>query len=105
MLVIMDQTPAPTPAEPKPAQPVMDIVPPRPAELVKTPPKEETPPSSVPQQPEAKAQKPAALKTPKPPKQPRSGVGLAILATVLIILGLGALCTYAYLRTIGINPF
>lgn len=33
------------------------------------------------------------------------GVGLAVAATVIIVLGLGALFTYAYLRTNGIVTF
>jgi hypothetical protein len=40
-------------------------------------------------------------KPPKPPRQP--GVGFAIFATIVIILGLGALATYAYLRTNNIT--
>jgi hypothetical protein len=35
----------------------------------------------------------------KPPKQPGNGVGLAITATVVIVFGLAALATYAYLKT------
>jgi hypothetical protein len=35
----------------------------------------------------------------KAPKPPKNGVGLAIVATVLIVLGLAALATYAYLQT------
>lgn len=46
------------------------------------------------------------IKAPKSPKPPRqSGVGLAIFATIVIILGLGALATYAYLRGNNIAPF
>jgi len=47
-------------------------------------------------------------KASKPPKQPKSrgsGVSLAVFATIVIVLGLGALFVYAYLRTQGINPF
>ncbi len=33
------------------------------------------------------------------PKQPASGVGMAIFATVVIVLGLAALAAYAYLKT------
>lgn len=45
-------------------------------------------------------------KPPKPPKPPRQpGVGLAITATVLIVLGLGLLATYAYLRSNHITLF
>ncbi|MDB5164636.1 MAG: hypothetical protein JWL89_262 [Candidatus Saccharibacteria bacterium] len=33
------------------------------------------------------------------PKQPGTGIGLAIFATVIIVLGLAALATYAYIKT------
>jgi hypothetical protein len=46
------------------------------------------PPAATP-----KATKPATAKA------PRAGVGLAISATVVIVLGLAALATYAYLQT------
>ena len=51
---------------------------------------------------EPKKSKPAKPpRAPKPPRQP--GVGLAIFATTIIILGLAALATYAYLRTNNIS--
>lgn len=37
---------------------------------------------------------------PSTPKQPGTGVGLAIFATIVIVLGLAALATYAYLKTV-----
>ncbi len=53
-----------------------------------------------------KGKEPKAPKPPKPPKQPHApGVGLAIFATVVIILGLAALATYAYLQTNNASPF
>jgi hypothetical protein len=36
---------------------------------------------------------------PKLPKEPKSGVGFAIFATVVIVFGLAALATYAYLQS------
>lgn len=50
-----------------------------------------------------KAEKPMVTKPPKPPRQP--GIGLAIFATMVIVLGLSALATYAYLRTNNIAVF
>ena len=38
-------------------------------------------------------------KAPKPAKKPRNGVGMAIFATIIIVLGLAAMATYAYLKT------
>lgn len=34
------------------------------------------------------------------PKQQGTGIGLAIFATIVIVLGLAALATYAYLQTV-----
>jgi uncharacterized protein HemX len=50
-----------------------------------------------------KKKQPAAPKPPKPPRQP--GVGLAIVATMVIVLGLAALATYAYLQTNNVALF
>lgn len=55
------------------------------------------------EEPKKKHGKPEVAKPPKPPRQP--GVGLAIVATVVIVLGLAALATYAYLQTNGKAPF
>lgn len=98
--------PAARPATP----PVMDVVPPRPlpAEPLRMPPQDN---SSVPvaapkevdkkqAKKDAKAEKASIV---KPPKGPKSGVGLAVLATIIIVLGLGAMIVYAYLRTNGIS--
>lgn len=76
-----------TPAPPKDATELADD----PAQKLEEPKKEK-------QQKEAKPAKP-----PKTPRQP--GVGLAIFATVVIVLGLAALATYAYLRTNNVAPF
>ncbi len=35
----------------------------------------------------------------KQPKQPHSGVGAAIFATVVIVLALAAMATYAFIKT------
>ncbi|MGH7142201.1 MAG: hypothetical protein ACREF5_01860 [Candidatus Saccharimonadales bacterium] len=74
----------------KPITPVMDVVAPQPLEATKAPVKDEA------QQTPKNTKKPSVA---KPPKQPGSGVGLAISATVIIVLGLAALMVYAYLKT------
>lgn len=100
MLMIMDPATQPQPS-PQPApQPVMDIkAPPRIAgnEPVKAPP--ETSDASLESVDLKKqdAQKPA--KPPKPPRPHGSGIGLAVVATIIIVLGLGALFVYAFLQT------
>ena len=84
-----------------------DIQPPQPAAA---PPQDVQPPTEAPvaepPQLEEKAQPEAAPKkeqakpaAPIKPKQPGNGVGAAIAATVIIVLGLAALATYAYLKT------
>lgn len=51
---------------------------------------------------DTKAAKPtadnAAAQKPSSPKQPGNGVGMAIFATVVIVIVLAALATYAYLK-------
>ena len=101
------QQPAPTALKPA-SPPVMDVVPPQPlpAEPLKMPP-QETGPLPL-EKPEDDSKKPAKEKAAKPavtkpPKAPSSGVGLAIFATVIVVLGLGAMMVYAYLRTNGIS--
>lgn len=84
--------PAPTIEAPQP--PVMDVQPPAPAPAPDVPAdKQRSKESPEPAKPAPKAVKPKA------PKQPGSGVGFAIAATVVIVLGLAALATYAYLQT------
>jgi hypothetical protein len=81
----------------------------KPAEVtdVATPPPEDsTEKSDNPAATLEETQKKKLPKPPKPPKQPRQpGVSMAIFATMVIILGLGALATYAYLRTNNIALF
>jgi hypothetical protein len=79
----------------------MDIKPPAQAsaaEPVKTPPPEA---GDIPATTESK---PTDQKPSKPAKQPRpygSGTALAIVATVIIVLGLGTLFVLAYLQSQG----
>ncbi|HTB48548.1 MAG TPA: hypothetical protein VK712_00515 [Verrucomicrobiae bacterium] len=81
-------------AAPKPG-PVMDVV-------VPPPDKSNSPDTAKADTkspaPESKSIKQAPAK-PTTPKQPSSGTGLAIFATVIIVLGLAALATYAYIKT------
>jgi hypothetical protein len=74
-------------------QPAMDIMPPKVAE--------------APQQSSESSVKPthAAVKThvTHQAKQPTQGLGLVVFATIIIVLGLGVLIVYAYLRTKGIS--
>lgn len=106
MLMIMDPATPQTQPVPQPASPpVMDIKPPRVAANgpVKAPPPEagEGTPESV----ELKKPAAKAAKLPKPPRARSSGVALAVTATIVIVLGLGALFVYAYLRSQGISTF
>lgn len=88
MLLTMEPVPAPPQESPTggtpPSGPVMDVVPPPLAE----------PKAKAPAKPE-----PAAPVKPAPPKQPGSSVTVAIIATVIIVLGLALLAVYAYLKT------
>jgi uncharacterized protein HemX len=79
----------------------MDVVPPRPkaestagtlSEPMAVAPPEEADPKAQP------TDQKAAPKPPKPPKQPGNGVTVAIVATVIIVLGLALLAVYAYLK-------
>lgn len=98
------QPAAPAPLNPEPAENLPDEMP----DLAQAPPEEDaanTDESA--KKPEEKkqdnAEQPQVNKPPKPPRQP--GVGVAIFATIVIILGLAALATYAYLRTNNIAIF
>lgn len=85
-------------AQPTGPPPVMDVRPPE----TSAPATAEQPVKPVEQkQPEKPIdEKPADLPKPVIPKKPRQpGVGLAIVATIVIVLGLAALATYAYLKT------
>jgi uncharacterized protein HemX len=79
-----------------------DIQPPQPATA---PPQPTEAPVAAPPELDEKPQPVAPKKeqpkptTPPKPKQPGTGVGAAIVATVIIVLGLAALATYAYLKT------
>lgn len=92
---------AASPAPPtSPSRTVMDVVTPKPAPpadgdsppIASLPSAEKTTPHPSKKQP----------KPPKPAKVPRvagNGVGLAIFATVVIVLGLAAMAVYAYIKT------
>lgn len=59
------------------------------------------PPAGLPR-PAAKPEQSAKPASQQPsPTKPKSGVGLAIFATVIIVLGLAGLATYAYLKQTG----
>jgi hypothetical protein len=108
----MEQNPPTAGTEAAPAAQntqVMDVVAPPPVEAEPAPssqpnaaPAENDQADKQDQPSEAVAKEVADQKdkpAPKAPKQPKNGVGLAIMATVLIVLGLAALATYAYLQT------
>lgn len=87
---------------------VMDVARPATANPISATPKPEVDPLDqlvAEDQAEQAVAKKHAQTTAKPaPKKPKaspasSGVGLAITATVIIVLGLAALATYAYLKT------
>lgn len=79
--------------------PVMDVRPPR-TEAPEAPSAgAEQAANDIKSSPQPVAAKPAVSKPLKEPKEPGSGVGLAIFATVLIVLGLAVLATYAYIAT------
>ena len=67
---------------------------------VAPPPHQPEVPAEPPVEPAAQEPKKPEL-PPKPnvPEQSKSGVGAAIFATVVIVLGLAALATYAYLQS------
>jgi len=95
----------PKPEEPKPmSTPVMDIMPPPIAATEGRPyntPLDQVSEMSADDQPADPANARTSVPKPAATKQPGSGVGLAITATVLIVLGLAVLATYAYLKTTG----
>jgi uncharacterized protein HemX len=84
------------PPQPTSSAPVMDVVAPKSQEVPKDLPKETE--ESV----ELKPQKPVNT---KPVQTAGRGVGLAIFATIVIVLGLAVLMVYAYLQTNHIRPF
>lgn len=76
----------------EPAPPISDVKQP-PAETQNSQPAGAPPPTAK------KQEAPKAAPTQKPSKPVGSGVTAAIVATVVIVLGLAALATYAYLQT------
>lgn len=97
---------APNAERPSP-RPVMDVVPPRAVDAVKPAPAEVPQPATgpSPSEPPAKATPKAEPLTSAAGKR-RDSTGLAIVATVIIVLGIGAMMLYAYLRSQDISlPF
>jgi hypothetical protein len=100
--------PETAPIAPEPTKVDAEPTPEKPAETpaVAPPPEEVTGKSDNPAEKLEEPKKAEIHKPPKPSKPPRQpGVGLAIFATMVIVLGLAALATYAYLRTNNIAPF
>ena len=87
LMLFMDTKPAASAESPKPT-PVMDVVAP--------PPGDRGGPQSKAVEPD-KASKPDPK--PKPPRQPGNSVGQAIFATMVIVIVLATLATYAYLKS------
>lgn len=90
-------------AAPVPTGPALE---PRSIDGVKTPPPlpgDSDPAAALAKEEQAQVAQPAKPATPKSPKTPRSGVGLAIFATIVIVLALAALFAYAYLRSNNIH--
>ena len=88
-------------------KPVMDVVPPRAndsliKDTVKVAPSESAPASVHPAQ-QPNVVPPVSVKSVT--HDPASGSTVAIIASVIIVLGLGLLLIYAYLRTQGISFF
>lgn len=87
----------PAPATPS-HRPVMDVKAPPPEDgqdaAAPTP-----PPQSLPDADEHKDKTPAKPAVKKLSKKPRDGVTTAIVATVIIVLGLAILATYAFVKT------
>lgn len=73
---------------------VIDVIARPPADQLTSSPNEAAPASKKP------ASKPE-VKTAKTPKDINANVALAIIATVIIMLGLGALTVFAYLKQTG----
>lgn len=91
--------PEPRTETPKQAPaPVMDVTPPPQAadSRLHHLPKDQITTPSADKQTTATPDKPEQVSS----KKSRKGVGLAITATVIIVLGLAVLATYAYLKTI-----
>lgn len=83
--------------EPKPETPptpVMDVMPPATDGRAHHQPKEHATTQSTASRPESASPTEIPMSD-----NPNSGVGMAITATVLIVFGLAAIATYAYLKT------
>lgn len=99
-----EKTPAGHPQADQPGspRPAMDVVPRRAHEQPEVRPA--PPPEAAADGKPAPQETPPAIpaeepKKPPVPKQPKNGVGTAIAATVIIVLGLAAMATYAYIKT------
>lgn len=109
-----DQKPAQQPAKTEPAPAAAEPAKPNPSAQEAEFSAEEKPVSAPPdeaksEEPQKPAPKPQ-ISSSKPANRPmssqrKSGVGLAIFATIIIALGLGLLATYAYLRSNNISVF
>ena len=96
-----------TSGKPAAANPVMDVVaPPPPAETGENKQDKEADPvdklaaeARAEIQASAKQEKPKGPPLPPRHKQSHDGTGVAVIATVIIVLGLAALATYAYIQT------
>ena len=96
-LTLMAELPTPSPAPPNPAQPAAPT--PNPVMDVVAPPVAPAPPQdSPPTPPKAETKPVAATKTNKPKPPAKQGVTAAIVATVIIVLGLAALAVVAYIK-------
>jgi len=105
-----EEKPAEAPQQPTeqgPQKPVMDVAPPpandkpadpaQPAQPAEQPVPAPNDPNLPPDPQEPLPEAPAPQK-PAKQKQPGSHVGLAIVATIVIVLGLAALATFAFLQ-------
>lgn len=79
----------PTPAKPASTEPIV------PAADKQAKPAHAVPAAASP----ATAQKPASAKIKQPPKTSNNSVVVAIIATVVIVLGLAGLAVFAYIKT------
>lgn len=79
--------------------PVMDVKAP-PQQALATPPPETDKPPQPAEPGDKKVQTMPKQASAKQPGQSSNGVALAIVATVIIVLGLGLLATYAYLKQV-----
>ena len=92
-----EEKPSDVPTQPAAQQPGQDVAPPPTADKRA----EEKPASAPAEAPtDVSAEQPIQERpAPPKPKQPGSHVGLAIVATIIIVLGLAALATFAFLQS------